>query len=81
MAAPDPAGDDLRLAHPLRSSAEAACAICGESDPFALVLHGRQSGWKRTTRSLSAGFASTPPSLRNACAGSASSSERHLPAA
>jgi hypothetical protein len=40
MAAPDPAGDDLRLSRRLAKLGRgAACAICGESDPFALVLH------------------------------------------
>jgi hypothetical protein len=40
MATPDPAGDDLRLSRRVAKLGRgAACAICGESDPFALVLH------------------------------------------
>ncbi|MGO9964837.1 MAG: hypothetical protein ACLPUG_15610 [Acidimicrobiales bacterium] len=40
MATSDPAGDDLRLARRLaKIGRDAACAVCGEVDPFALVLH------------------------------------------
>ena len=40
MAAPDPAGDDLRLSRRLAKLGRGtACARCDESDPFALVLH------------------------------------------